>query len=267
MKLILSRKGFDGASGGYPSPIMPDGTLLSLPIPDAADLNRLSELMYDGQSYLDILNSIAPKYKMGDLCHLDPDLRADLRPRAQGWRPALGQMGSAYSHLRNRGVEPGDIFLFLGKFQETEIVDGKLRYKKGSKPKHVLFGYLQVGEIVTDPAAAPAWLAEHPHMQPKYADDWAKGGNAIYLSADRLSFLPSLPGAGVFDYRPDLVLTKDGHSASHWDLPDCFRDVEISYHPAKRWHADYLQSVGRGQEFVMDATPAILDWLKARIQG
>jgi hypothetical protein len=33
MKVILSRKGFDSASGGMPSPILPDGTLISLPIP------------------------------------------------------------------------------------------------------------------------------------------------------------------------------------------------------------------------------------------
>jgi len=33
MKVILSRKGFDSASGGHPSPILPDGTLLSIPIP------------------------------------------------------------------------------------------------------------------------------------------------------------------------------------------------------------------------------------------
>ena len=31
MKIILSRKGFDSANGGGPSPIFPDGRLLSLP--------------------------------------------------------------------------------------------------------------------------------------------------------------------------------------------------------------------------------------------
>ena len=33
MKIILSRKGFDSASGGLCNPILPDGTLLSMPIP------------------------------------------------------------------------------------------------------------------------------------------------------------------------------------------------------------------------------------------
>lgn len=34
MKVILSRKGMDSKSGGIANPILPDGTLLSLPIPD-----------------------------------------------------------------------------------------------------------------------------------------------------------------------------------------------------------------------------------------
>ena len=34
MKIILSRKGFGASYGGKLSPIFPDGTLYSLPIPD-----------------------------------------------------------------------------------------------------------------------------------------------------------------------------------------------------------------------------------------
>lgn len=34
MKLVLSRKGFDAATGRFPSPILPLGQLCSLPIPD-----------------------------------------------------------------------------------------------------------------------------------------------------------------------------------------------------------------------------------------
>jgi hypothetical protein len=33
MKVMLFRKGWDSSSRGIPSPIMPDTTLLSLPIP------------------------------------------------------------------------------------------------------------------------------------------------------------------------------------------------------------------------------------------
>jgi hypothetical protein len=38
MKVILSRKGFDSEYGGIASPILPDGTLLSLPIPRFSSL-------------------------------------------------------------------------------------------------------------------------------------------------------------------------------------------------------------------------------------
>ena len=45
MKLILSRKGFDSQSGGCPSPIFPNGTLYSLPIPYDPIRNYLQRSM------------------------------------------------------------------------------------------------------------------------------------------------------------------------------------------------------------------------------
>ena len=44
MKIILSRKGFDSENGETQSPILPDGTLLSLPIPDEKGNNAFSSL-------------------------------------------------------------------------------------------------------------------------------------------------------------------------------------------------------------------------------
>ena len=38
MKVIFSRKGFDSGFGGMPSPVLPDGTMLSMPIPSKGDL-------------------------------------------------------------------------------------------------------------------------------------------------------------------------------------------------------------------------------------
>ena len=67
MKIILSRKGFDGTAGGVPSPIMPDGTLLSLPIPAKMDKLRYSDIQYEGVSYSEILRQLKPKdSKIGD---------------------------------------------------------------------------------------------------------------------------------------------------------------------------------------------------------
>ena len=49
MKVILSRKGFDSSNGGCPSPILSDGTLLSLPIP-SADRDTYDDLSYQSVS-------------------------------------------------------------------------------------------------------------------------------------------------------------------------------------------------------------------------
>lgn len=44
MKLILSRKGFDSGYGGMPSPILPDGRLVPLPIPISHDRYTLADI-------------------------------------------------------------------------------------------------------------------------------------------------------------------------------------------------------------------------------
>ena len=46
MKVIFSRKGFDWSNGNSPSPVTPDGTLLSIPIP-SNDNVYLDELFYN----------------------------------------------------------------------------------------------------------------------------------------------------------------------------------------------------------------------------
>jgi hypothetical protein len=44
MKVILSRKGFDSGYGGYPSPILPSGEMVSLPIPYQKNDIRYSDV-------------------------------------------------------------------------------------------------------------------------------------------------------------------------------------------------------------------------------
>ena len=58
MKIILSRKGFDSSNGGISSPILPDGTLLSLPIPGKFDNLSFDDLNYNGVSFSNILRLI-----------------------------------------------------------------------------------------------------------------------------------------------------------------------------------------------------------------
>jgi hypothetical protein len=46
MRIILSRKGFDSEFGKVSSPILPDNTLLSLPIPQVNDTLKFDEIYY-----------------------------------------------------------------------------------------------------------------------------------------------------------------------------------------------------------------------------
>ena len=61
MKIILSRKGFDSGYGGMPSPILPDGTMLSMPIPSNGDLVKYCNLYHQGLSYRDIICQLKQK--------------------------------------------------------------------------------------------------------------------------------------------------------------------------------------------------------------
>ena len=131
MRIILSRKGFDSANGEQPNPILPDGTLLSLPIPDKRGNNSFSSLYWNGMSYYNIIHSLKPntKLKAENMCHLDPDLREEVKDRKLGWKPAFGQSDTALSHLRKNHVSIGDLFLFFGWFRATEIKNGNFVYQ------------------------------------------------------------------------------------------------------------------------------------------
>ncbi|MBP5507104.1 MAG: hypothetical protein J6Y23_04560 [Prevotella sp.] len=264
MKVILSRKGFDSANGGQASPILPDGTMLSLPIP-SHDRISFSELQWHGFSYLDIIRQLNPKTLIDhdSHCHLDPDLREEVRPRKPGWMPAFGQKGSPLSELHNNAIAVGDLFLFYGWFRQTAYHDGKPCYLRGAKDIHAIYGYLQIGRIIREEKEIPEWLREHPHANhARYEKDWKNRQNAIFLPSPRLSLCPDMLGAGTFTYDRRRVLTKEGCSRSRSTFPEAMRGTPISHCP-NGWKEDYFQSAAIGQEFVMDATPPVLDWLKA----
>ena len=118
MKIILSRKGFDSKNGGVPSPILEDGTLISLPIPNNDDLtyDQISAGDYNlGKLVNDLTNG---KIKETAQAHLDPDLNIVSRNREAGWRPLFGQAKAALTHLARVGK--GDLFLFFGWFREAK---------------------------------------------------------------------------------------------------------------------------------------------------
>jgi hypothetical protein len=266
MKVILSRKGFDSKYGGIPSPIMPDGMLLSLPIPHN-DGRAFSELRHNGETYADIRNQLGGKDYAGK-GHLDPDIRQGAFDSPSNWKPAFGQSFHSQTHLKNQGVGTGDVFLFFGWFRQTERIDGKLRYVRKAPHLHIIYGYLQVGEILTDKADIQAY-SWHPHV--KSAHD----NNCLYIPSDTLSWGDSKAGYGVFQYGKELVLTKEGMTRSRWRLPNIpafAGKPTITGALADPWkndpaHGEYYQSKGIGQEFVIEETPIVETWAKSLIEG
>jgi hypothetical protein len=255
MKVVLSRKGFDSQYGRIPSPILPDGTLLSLPIPTSESGCRFSELHHGDLQYSDLIVTLGgDEGQANGCCHLDPDLRPG---RAHGWVPAFGQTGAAQTHLANQGVGIGDLFLFFGRFRQTEYADdGRLRYVRGAAVQHIAFGYLQVGQIVQgqDVRDYP-W---HPHAE----NPDPLPNNTIYVASDRLA-LAEAPGADVLDYRQDRVLSVPGNSPSRWQVLGWMKDTTISYHRPASIKDGYFQSAAKGQEFVVDVTPSVREWATA----
>ena len=273
MKIILSRKGFDSAVGGVPSPIFPSGHLRSLPIPSThgIPLNEVHDRRHDLAGVVRDLTR--GRYTGDSLVHLDPDLAAESLARAPGWRPLFGQTGAAQGHLMSRQVGSGDVFVFYGWFRQVEQVGGTYRYRTRAPDMHVIFGWLQIAAAfkVDERHAAPAWALYHPHFsRPRvYAND------TVYLANERLALAgraTRLPGAGCFNrFHPSLCLTRAGASRSRWRLPAWWYPggrTPLSYHrdPA-RWHVQgdalELQTAHQGQEFVLegDEYPEAIGWL------
>ncbi|MBB5319959.1 Nmad3 family putative nucleotide modification protein [Marinobacter oulmenensis] len=276
MKLILSRKGFDSASGGCPNPVFPDGRCLALPIPDPQSPIRYSQIRHQGASLGRLVAQLTgqPAFSRRG-AHLDPDLLADALPRQAGWRPLLGQHSSAQAHLANHGVAEGDLFLFFALFQPVEPFRGRWRFVPGSQAFHSLWGWLQVAEVwpLDGTRSVPAWAAYHPHLH----GDRSRH-NCLYVGRDRLA-LPgrqtNLPGAGILSTLTGAHrLTEPGATrVTDWRLPAAFLPgtgrVPLSYHhKPERWSETHdgwcrLRSAARGQEFVLDLDdyPAVIDWL------
>jgi hypothetical protein len=281
MKIILSRKGFDSSLGGVASPILPDGTLLSLPIPSQHSPITYDELYIDGQPVAPLVERLTNgRIRAGDGAHLDPDLRESTYRRLPGWRPLFGQDGTAQSHLANSGVGVGDLFLFFGWFRQTERAKDAYRFVKGAPDLHVLFGWLQISAIIPADQCqpnTPEWAMYHPHF---HGD--SEGNNTIYVARETLlwpGFPDDVAGGGVFEsYGARLCLTAPGHNRSRWRLPQWFFPKDgrrpLTYHAnADRWTLaedhTILQSVARGQEFVLDVEdyPEAIEWVSNLISG
>jgi putative DNA base modification enzyme with NMAD domain len=113
----------------------------------------------------------------------------------------------------------------------------------------------------------PSWAYYHPHFRFPRSQDSIN--NTVYVARKQLA-LPGtggtkIPGGGVFPrFCHALCLTalrRQGTKRSVWQLPEWFhpkgRKSSLSYHDdSERWKKSrgrvLLESVARGQEFVLD---------------
>jgi hypothetical protein len=274
MKIILSRKGIDSGalSGKMASPILPCGCLCSIPIPYRCGI-AYSDVHFGNRSVRQIIGELNPRWS-NELAHLDPDLRRDaMTSRPSGWRPAFGQSGAAAGHLINQGVGVGDLFIFFGWFRRTLEHNGKLKFDPhDSHGRHIVYGWLQVGEIIENLPLPPnfLFLKGHPHV--RFFKNEVHP-NKIYVSSQ------SGLKAGVFPTElQTVVLTKEGGLRSRWLLPEAFESLflerDLSYHGKEtRWDKEGtgfgLQAVSRGEEFVLDGRrhPAVYKYFVDRIKA
>ena len=238
MKVVFSRKGFDSATGGAPSPIV-NGCPISLPIP-AYDR---SETTYGNLGLGSLVMQVTRgKITASSFCHCDPMF--------EDGRCAFGQAGASQTHLSNNGVEKGDMFLFYGLFSDLD----------GADRHHRIFGYLKIEEILR-PSSNPkgahqpkGFSIRHPHT----LGQW-NSNNAIYVGPGRTATIDS----------PKLRLSLPNGPVSHWRIPSWLRDTGLSYHQnPKRWLSNsVLHTTSPGQEFVADTTGnrAAVSWLKSAI--
>lgn len=277
MKLILSRKGFDSSAGGCPSPVFPDRSFYTLPIPDPRSRIAYREIHHEGLNVGKLVANLTGDRRAGGRkAHLDPDLIAGVYPRDDGWRPCLGQSGAAQGHLRKQNVGEGDLFLFFGLFRDVEKHGRGWRFVKQARPFHSLWGWLQVGEVhrIDDLADDELlWARYHPHFHGQ-----EDGSNTLYVASDKLHLggqSTGLPGAGVFaSMQSPLRLTApDAAAITQWRLPASFfpesAETAMSFHSnLARWTREgedcYLRSAARGQEFVLNTLsyPGVVSWLR-----
>lgn len=270
MKVVLSRKGFDSKNGGIASPILPDGTLLSLPIP-GVNGTAYSDLSYSGETYKEMIEWLGAKCGSG-VCHLDPDIRQGIFDAPAEWKPAFGQSGRNLTHLNAQKIGSGDLILFFGWFRQVERIGSKLRYVPKSPNLHIIFGYLQIGDMITSQAEIDREYSWHPHANMKDIN------NCLYIPRDTCSWDNKICGYGVFSFDKKRVLTKGGMSRACWNLPDLHafdkksndNRPNITHSYKDSWRTDpqygeYYRSADIGQEFVIEKNPDVETWARSLI--
>jgi hypothetical protein len=292
MRVILSRKGFDSSVQGGGSPnIIYNNKCYMIPIPEVGTDIRYDELKFENNiDYLKVMRDL--NINQFTECHLDPFISKEIAPeKCQNWKFNLGQVDSAQSCLANVSppVGKGDLFLFFGWFQKVNKGDKGYKYipieEYHPEGVHLIYGYLFVDEVIkinkTD--KRPDWTKKHPHVihQDFYTKKYETNENTLntlYVAKENFKNT-TIPGAGVFAYSEELILSRKGtfidkenkeknYTRTSWKLPDAFLGASVKFlnssHPI---HNTTIKAASRGQEFVVitDPNEKISDWAEKLI--
>ena len=123
---------------------------------------------------------------------------------------------------------------------------------------NIIFGYIQVGEILTDPEKISKYHW-HPHASEERS---RKTNNVLYIPANTLSFAPLLKGYGTLDFRKDRVLTMKGKGRATWNEYDFLMPEHIYGNKKNSAKSGGLYYSGIWQELVVYESEGLLDWVK-----
>ena len=126
------QKGFDSQSGGCPSPIFPNGTLYSLPIPYKPSEITYGDLWHGDTHIGEVVEDLTRKCVKRDRdAHLDPDINPVAYQRQARLATLVWSIGRGPRSSRQpKGRQSGDLFLFFGLFQKIEKTSGRWCFVK-----------------------------------------------------------------------------------------------------------------------------------------
>ena len=254
--LVISRKGFDATAGGLASPILENGDIFSVPIPQKRQSPfRYRDIRFNEFAVEDILSLIGAKSISGkDFCHNDPLLSGKIG--------IFGQAGGAQGELDNFGIEKGDLFLFFGWFKQ---------YQQKGPDLHHLFGWLEVEKIIKGNLEILKFLSKNGLSHPHGTEDIKQyKNNTIYIASRNLTFSDSvrdLKGHGRFKKTAkELILTEKGKTRSNWRFPqEYFSETKNLFRNRLKWKDEkncLVNCFGIGQEFILNVhdNPSVADW-------
>lgn len=276
MNLILSRKGFDSSYGGHPSIILPNGKMISFPIPvespEIGILHKNITYVEENKTLEDFLDEY--NIAKGSAYHVDPEIQNIKIGKEQSFLErgygTLGQCSSAAGHLANNGISADKIskdnpviFLFWGLFKKTKL-NAYNKFQYTGKPFHSIFGYLIAEEAVKVSNISDTYYPElksHLHYKNRNNKEFLKGDRNIIFKGERF---------GTFSFFNELRLTVDNSDKlTEWAIPNFIK--EMTYNKKRITNGKISENKlkinvsSRGQEFIVTNFDevAMRTWLKS----